>query len=295
MRNAILLALGLVIASCKLSVPSVYEAQFVTEPTSASVPPGQIDEASGMVDSRTQPGNIWIEQDSGSPAELALLGYDGKVKGKISIPNSTNRDWEDLASGPGPKAGINYLYIGDIGDNNSQYSVCQIYRLPEPASLQATVTGVERINFRYPDGPRDAEAMFVDPTTKDIYIISKREDKVHLYSLPYPQNVNEITVATAFGELPTFGGGLANYVTGAAISPDGQEILVRTYTQLHYYKRDKGQSVSDALQYTNRRQLTVRLEPQGEAVCFDKDNKGFFTISERASASSVGLNYYSRK
>ncbi|QMW00140.1 PE-PGRS family protein [Spirosoma foliorum] len=289
MRYFILLVFWLALASCKLAIPGVYEAQFSSEPTVTPVTAGQIDEASGMADSRSQPGNLWIEQDSGSPAELALLGYDGKVKGKINIPNSTNRDWEEMTIGPGPTDGTNYLYIGDIGDNNAQYSTCQIYRLPEPTSLQATIGQVERINFRYPDGPRDAEAMFVDPATKDIYIISKREEKVHLYSLPYPQNVNEITVAKAYGELPI------TFVTGASISPDGSEILVRTYTQLYYWKRDSGQSIADALQYGNTRQLVVRAEPQGEAVCFDKDNKGFFTISERANASSINLYYYARK
>lgn len=289
MRNFIFLVFWLSAASCKLAVPSVYEAQFSSDPTSVEVTAGQIDEASGMVDSRTQAGNLWIEQDSGSPAQLALLGYDGKVKGKISIPNSTNRDWEEMTIGPGPKDGTNYLYIGDIGDNNGQNALCQIYRLPEPASLQATIPQVDRINFRYPDGPRDAEAMFVDPATKDIYIISKREEKVHLYSLPYPQNVNEVTVAKSYGELPM------TFVTGASISPDGAEILVRTYTQLYYWKRDSGQSIADALQFGNSRQLVVRAEPQGEAVCFDKDNKGFFTISERANASSINLYYYARK
>ncbi|MVM38154.1 PE-PGRS family protein [Spirosoma sp. HMF3257] len=289
MRHFILLVFGLALASCKLAVPSVYEAQFSSDPTSTPVTPGQIDEASGMVDSRTQPGNLWIEQDSGSPAELALLGYDGKIKGKITIPNSTNRDWEEMTMGPGPKDGTNYIYIGDIGDNNAQNSLCQIYRLAEPASLQSSIPQVDRINFRYPDGPRDAEAMFVDPATKDIYIISKREEKVHLYSLPYPQNVNEITVAKSYGELPM------TFVTGASISPDGAEILVRTYTQLYYWKRDSGQSIADALQYGTSRQLVVHAEPQGEAVCFDKDNKGFFTISERANAASVNLYYYARK
>ncbi|GAB3940407.1 hypothetical protein GCM10028805_02130 [Spirosoma harenae] len=296
MRNFVLLVLGLGFVSCKLSVPNVYDAQFASDPTVAPITPGQIDEASGIVDSRSQPGNVWIEQDSGSPAELALLGYDGKLKGKINVPNATNRDWEELSIGPGPTDGVNYIYIGEIGDNNAEYSGCVIYRLPEPASLQTPITQVERINFRYPDGPRDAEAMFVDPKTKDIYIISKREEKVRLYSLPYPQNINTITTATAFGELPSFGGGgLANYVTGAAISPDGSEILVRTYTQLYYWKRDSGKSIADALQYGTSRQLTIRFEPQGEAVCFDKDGKGFFTISEKASSPSVNLYYYARK
>lgn len=293
MRRFILLIGLLTTASCKLGITSV-DAQFASDPTIAPVTPGQIDEASGMADSRSQPGNLWIEQDSGSPNELALLGYDGTVKGKITIPNATNRDWEEMAIGPGPQDGVNYLYIGDIGDNNAQTGLYQIYRLPEPATLQSPITQVERINFRYPDGSHDAEAMFVDPKTKDIYVITKREDKVHLYRLGYPQNVNEVTVAEALGEL-SFGGGLANYVTGAAISPDGSEILVRTYTQLYYWKRNADQSVADVLQLGSRRQLVTRLEPQGEAVCFDKDAKGFFTISERASASSVNLYYYARK
>lgn len=293
MRLFVLLIGLLITTSCKLEVTNP-DAQFASDPTVTPVTPGQIDEASGMADSRSQPGNLWIEQDSGSPAELALLGHDGNVKGKISIPNATNRDWEEMTIGPGPQDGLNYLYIGDIGDNNAQYPLYQIYRLPEPASLQATVSGVERINFRYPDGSRDAEAMFVDPQTKDIYLISKREDKVHLYRLNYPQNINEVTVAEALGEL-SFGGGLANYVTAATISPDGSEIMVRTYSQLYYWKRNTGQSIADALQRGSRRQLVTRLEPQGEAVCFDREAKGFFTISERASASSVNLYYYARK
>ena len=279
----------LILNSCKLSLPGVAVAQFSSDPTVNAVPTGQIDEASGMADSRSQPGNVWINQDSGSPAELALLGYDGKVKGKISVPTISNRDWEELAIGPGPKEGTNYLYIGEIGDNNSQYSFSQIYRMPEPATLQTPITQVERINFRYPDGPRDAEAMFVDPQTKDIYIITKREPNVRLYRLAYPQNVNEITVAQAYGELPI------TFVTGAAISPDGSEIVVRTYTAISYWKRNAGQTIADALQNGNSRQLAYRVEPQGEAVCFDKDGKGYFTISEKAAASSVNLYYYARK
>jgi hypothetical protein len=295
MRVFVLLIGILAVSACKLEIPGVALAQFASDPTATPVAPGQIDEASGIADSRSQPGNLWIQQDSGSPAELALLGYDGVVKGKITVPNAENRDWEELAIGPGPQEGINYLYIGEIGDNNGQYPFSQIYRLPEPANLQTPITQVERINFRYPDGPRDAEAMFVDPQSKDIYIISKRENNVRLYRLPYPQNINEVTVAQAYGELPSFGQGLPGYVTGAAISPDGTELIVRTYSGLFYWKRNAGQSIADALQNGTSRQLPYRLEPQGEAVCFDRDSKGYFTLSEKASASSVNLFYYARR
>ena len=287
MRHLLLTISALVLVACKLEIPSVDYAQFA-DPTATPITPGQIDEASGIADSRTMPGNLWVEEDGGNAAQMTLLGYDGVVKGTIALP-VPNRDWEDMGYGPGPNAGLNYIYMGDIGDNNAQYPICQIYRFPEPASLQTPITQVERINFRYPDGPRDAEAMLVDPATKDIYIISKREPNVHLYRLAYPQNINEVTVAESLGQLPM------TFVTGAAISPDGSELMVRTYPEIRYWKRDAGQSIADALQKGNSRQLPYRVEPQGEAICFAKDNKGYFTLSERASASSVNLYYYARK
>jgi len=295
MRILILGLFLLTASACKLTLPGVDQVEFV-EPVTTPVAPGLIDEASGIVDSRSQPGNLWVEQDSGNPAELALLGHDGKLKGKIAVPNFPNTDWEELANGPGPQAGVNYLYIGDIGDNNANRGLVQIYRLPEPANLQTPITQVDRFNFRYPDGPRDAEAMFVDPATKDIYIISKREpNNTRLYRLAYPQNRDEVSVAEALGEMPSFGQGLPAYVTGAAISPDGSELIVRTYSNIFYWKRKDGQSIADALQKGTGRTIPYRLEPQGEAVCFNKEGRGYFTLSERSTAASVNLYYYAKK
>jgi hypothetical protein len=283
-------AILILLAGCKIPGPTpVATAQFSSDPTATGIAPNLIDEASGMVDSRTMPGNLWVEQDSGSPAEMALLSKDGTVKGKIAVPNAQNIDWEDMSIGPGPQVNINYIYMGDIGDNNASLPIRTIYRFPEPASLNTPIQSVERINFRYPDGPRDAESLLVDPQTRDIYVVSKRETRVHLYRLKYPQNVNEVTVAENLGEMPL------SVVTGAAISTDGTEILLRTYTNVYYYKRKEGQSVADALQLQEGRTLPYRLEPQGEAVCFDRENKGYFTISERYNAAAVSLYYYARK
>jgi hypothetical protein len=287
MRFLIVILTLSTLVACKLDIPSVDQTQFA-DPTTTPVTPGQIDEASGIADSRSLPGNLWVEQDGGNAAAMTLLGYDGKVKGTVTI-NATNRDWEEMAIGPGPTAGVNYIYMGDIGDNNGNTPILQIYRFPEPTAANATVTQYERINFRYPDGPRDAEAMFVDPTTRDIYIISKREPNVHLYRIAYPQNINEVAVAELLGTMNM------TFVTGAAISPDGSEIMVRTYTEIRYWKRESGQSIADALQRGNSRSLPYRVEPQGEAICFDRNASGYFTLSERANASSVNLYYYARR
>src|SRR5207253_2979860 len=103
-----------------------------------------------------------------------------------------------------------------------------------------------------------------DPQTKDLWIVSKREDKVHLYQLPYPQSTTDVMTAKSYGQLPL------TYVDGGSISSDGTEILLRTYTGIYYFKRTSGQSFADALQRQTGTSLPYRLEPQGEAVCFDK-------------------------
>jgi len=41
--------------------------------------------------------------------------------------------------------------------------------------------------------------------------------------------------------------------------------------------------------------LPYVLEPQGEGICFDAADTGYFTISEKALASSVKLYFYKRK
>jgi hypothetical protein len=83
-------------------------------------------------------------------------------------------------------------------------------------------------------------------------------------------------------------------VVSAAISPDGKEILVKTYTNIFYYSRTAGESIGTTLQkrYKN---LPYKMEPQGEAVSFALDGSGFFTVSEKGFANSVNINFYNRK
>ncbi|GAA4447127.1 hypothetical protein GCM10023189_03100 [Nibrella saemangeumensis] len=290
MRLILTLFFALLVQACNLTAVQTSEARFSSDPTASAIQAGQIDEASGLVDSRSMPGNLWVQEDSGAPGVLALLGHNGQVKGKTAIPNAQNRDWEDIAVGPGPQSGITYLYIGDIGDNGGQQQTYTIYRLPEPKSQNEPVTQVDRITFRYPDGSRDAEALLLDPKTRDLWVVTKREENAQLFRLPYPQSTTEVTTAQAYGEIPLVSG-----VTGGDISPDGSEILLRSYLSIMYWKRQGDELLADALQKRSPRSLPYRIEPQGEAVCFDRDGRGYFTLSERNNAASVSLYYYPRK
>ncbi|PSL25137.1 PE-PGRS family protein [Dyadobacter jiangsuensis] len=266
--------------------------QFETAPEQFPIPVGIIDEASGLAASATMPGYLWTIQDSGQPNSLYLISKDGKSIKEYNVPGSNNHDWEEVAVGPGPDNGVSYAYIADIGNNNQPVTPTNtIYRIPEIKGADGSFSqsALQKITFSYPDGPRDAEALIVDPVTKDIFVLSK-EAQTNIYRLPFPQSTSETIVAEKVGTVP----GVA-IATAGSISKDGSEMVVRTYLGVYYWKRGNGESVGQTLVKSASKTLTVMLEPQGEAICFDNESKGFYTLSEKGTAASVSLNYYKRK
>ncbi|MFN8345947.1 MAG: PE-PGRS family protein [Spirosomataceae bacterium] len=263
---------------------------FSETPTAASVIPSvELDEASGLADSQKQPGLLWTHGDAASPDELYLMNRQGKLTGRVKTPFN-NYDWEDLAIGPGPQANETYLYLADIGDNSSNQDIKRIYRFPEPASGVSAVTAFDRIQFRYPDGRFDAETILLDPLTKDLFVVTKWLPKARLYRLAYPQSTTEVITAEKIGEM-TVGVDL----TGGSVSVVGTEVVVRGYTAIYYWKRKSTETIGEVLLRSPNKNLPYVFEPQGEAVCFSNDNKGYFTLSERNAAPSVNLYYYARK
>ncbi|MBR8838086.1 MAG: hypothetical protein DSM106950_29825 [Stigonema ocellatum SAG 48.90 = DSM 106950] len=259
-----------------------------TVPQRVPVEPGLIDEASGIADSQAMDGYLWVEEDSGNPSQLNLLSHAGKLIGRLPVPGVMNRDWEDMAIGPGPQSGVSYLYVADIGDNAGGNAENYIYRLAEPTSLTAMVSSVDRIAFRYADGPHDAETLLLDPLTRDLWIVTKAADKARLYQLAYPQNTASVSTATFRGEVPL------SLVTSGSISPDGTNIVLKTYVGIAYWRRSTKEGLYAILTTQQPRSLPYLIEPQGEAIGFDKAGNGFFTLSERGNAASVTLNYYKR-
>jgi hypothetical protein len=266
---------------------------FESAPQSFPIIPGVIDEASGLASSATMKGFLWTLQDSGRPNSLYLLSADGKMIKEFSIPGATNHDWEDLASGPGPVDGVNYLYIGETGNNNAPMTATNmIYRIPEVGNISEAFNqnSLEKITYRYPDGPRDAETVLLDPLTRDIFIVSKEMDKAGLYRLPYPQSTSAVITAEKMGVIPS-----VVFTTGGSVSANGDEILIRTYISAAYWKRKTGETIGQTLLRSPTKNLFVAPEPQGEAICFDQEAKGFYTLSELGQTTSVSLNYYIRK
>lgn len=265
--------------------------EYETTPTIATLPVNIANEASGVCDSRSMPGNVWVQEDGDNPNRIYLFSHQGQYKGSVQMP-FPNRDWEDISIGPGPEDGKTYIYLADIGDNLAVYNNTYfIYRFVEPQSLGLNASVYDRISFQYPDGSRDAECILLDPATKDIYIVSKREFNVRLYRLPYPQSVTEMQTAQFIQNLPY------QIITSGGISPDGKEIVIRNYEVLYYWYRKDGESIPQTLSRTRDKLLPYVRESQGEGFCFDKDGKGYFTNSETPDGQTTPshLYYFAKK
>jgi len=287
-RKAFLLIFFFYLIGCHKDKPPAVVLPFQAVPLSKQISPGVIDEASGIADSKVNPDYLWVEQDGGNSNDIFLLSDSGMIFKKINIRGSVNRDWEDIALAKGPVAGTNYLYVADIGDNNQVFTQYRIYRFPEPAAATDTVWTCDSIRFQYPDGPHNAEAILVDDRG-DIYIVTKQSSLSAIFRLGYPQNLTTVNIATKVGELHF------NGVVSAAISTAGDELLIKTYTSIYYWKKTSSETIEQALQ-KDPVLLNYQQEPQGEAICFKNNNAGFYTLSERPSIiSSVSLNYYKRQ
>jgi len=236
-------------------------------------------EISGVAASRINPGVLYIHNDSGDPNQVYLTDGSGADKGTLTLPVS-NRDWEDIAVGPGPVTGVSYVYVADIGDNNTHYSSVFVYRFPEPdltgktSPYIANIPAVETIELKYPNGPRNAETLMVDPLTKDIYIASKSSNMSQIFVARYPQSTTSITVMTPVVQL------YFDKATGGDISPDGTEILLRSKQLIWYWKLPAGMSVSAGLLTKPQVAPYFNNEPQGEGIGFAADGSGYYTDTE---------------
>lgn len=258
----------------------------------------QLKEISGMAASRTNHGLFWLHNDSGNDSKLFAVDRQGKLKAIIILEGIKLYDAEDIAVGPGHILNKNYIYLADIGDNNAVRENKFVYRFLEPfipdtdTIYRSTISLIDVLTIHFPDGKRDAETIMIDPIDKNILIASKREKHAKVYSVKIPNAGNHILNPEFLAELPFGNEGYENSgVTGGDISPDGSEILLKTYSKVYYYKRKNNEPLKNTF---SQKPLDVNyiIEPQGEAICFGADNEGFYTTSERSPLNIIPHLYF---
>lgn len=253
-------------------------------------------EASGLIYSRKNPGYLWSHQDKGNDNRIFLLdSKTGKTVASYRLTGMQNRDWEDIEIGPGPEAGVDYIYLGDVGDNDQVYSEYTIYRFEEPlfeeghrGNINDLEIAFDKIIFNYPDKSHDVEALMVDPETKDIYLATKRDFWAMLFVAPYPQQVDEKFTVIHAGTF-SFRRALAGNV-----SKNGDEVLIKNDDRIFYWKRGEGEKFIDMMSRAPLLAPYNPVEAQGEAICFDPLG-GYYTLSEFSNGIIPELYHYQLK
>jgi hypothetical protein len=269
------------------NAPPVFETY-----QAGSLSTSMIHEASGIAPSYKYPDLYWVHNDSGDSAKIYLIDTAASVKATLVLTGCTNRDWEDISTFQDGE-GRSFILIGDIGDNNKAFDYKYIYKLEEPEipvgnNVRVKVDQYEQLTFSYPDGKKDAETLFIDPLTREIFIVSKFDPLSSVYSVPSDVSWNDTIILNKETSLDIFG------VVGGDVNPEGNEIVIKSYDKIFYWKRTNGTTLADALK-TEFQLIPYQQEPQGEAICFSLNSLDFLTITECVQGKSCRISYYKRK
>jgi hypothetical protein len=263
-----------------------------------------LDEISGMAQSLRNPHLLWVHNDSGDKARLYAIDDTGAEVGRLSLKDADNDDWEDMASFA--LDGEPYLLVADIGNNETRRDVHVLYVVAEPdlsEDAKQREKPAWRIEFRYPDGPRDAEAVAVDPASDSVFIISKRDLPPVLYRVPLHPAAHDGPVTAervqSLDALPRpsradleFAPVSDNWYwqpTAMDFAPDGRYVVVLTYGAVYYFPRNRGASIGETLARAPLA-FSLRNLRKAEAMAVGSDAKHLFVTVEKRRAPLIRID-----
>lgn len=291
---AAVLAAMLALGGCNASEPPF--AQL-----SGLVLDAQLSEISGLAASRQHADTLWMLNDGGNAPVLYAVSRRGSKLATLRIDGVDNTDWEDIAAFE--LEGRHYLLIADTGDNGGLRHSLQLHVVEEPATLaDTTVKPAWSIAFRWPDGPRDCEAVAVDAVDRRILLISKKRQPPQLFDLPLHPRDTGLQVAHRLGILAGVPVASAeehqanprlarirSQVTAADIAPDGHAIAVMTYRDVMVYPRRGNEPWRQAMSRPPQVHPLPWL-PQAEALGWSRNSRGLYASGEISPAPLFYLN-----
>jgi len=295
--------------------------------------PSTLNEISGITALSGHTSNIGMFAviDDNINDRIFFIDRAGVSQGAAILQSDTWTDGEGVTGYTDQTTGIRHLVIGGFGDNSGTVDIKKLIITEEPNVTGSDITinsaDYEVVEFRFPSTPAfvdspnnddargDAEAFFVCPIDQKIYIMSKRERFNRVYSLPLQSTYTGVQTLTYEGEMSqsvqplttadgTIPGGASPYsnAVDAAISNDLKVVLVKNLDKVYqFYRTDTSipwstvLTVSAPIEETNYVGFGAgpAQEPQGEAMTFDANDSGYYTVSEYSGApGSLPLYYY---
>ncbi|MCM2391858.1 WD40 repeat domain-containing protein [Streptomyces albipurpureus] len=266
-------SLPYVTGAAALLLLAAMAAPAVADDKSFTIEDTRITESSGLAASRAHPGVYWTHNDQDEPRVFAIDSKTGKTVATVTLRGvGKPRDMEAISVGSDGN-----VYVGDIGDNlNGSWSHVWIYTFPEPKALRDMTVRATQYTVKYADGPRNAEAMMVHPRTGRVYIASKNEDGGGLYEGPAKLTTAGTNTFRRIGEVP--------WVTDGAFSPDGKELVLRSYFSARGYAWQNGRLGAD-------HRVKAPIQGQSESVAYTVDGSAlmFGTEGKQSEVQRVGL------
>jgi hypothetical protein len=259
-------------------------------------------EVSGVAASHRHDDVLWMVNDGGNDARLYAVSRRGAKLATWRVAGAENTDWEDLASFR--MDGRDWLLVADTGDNGGLRRTLQLHVFAEPSRI---ADGVLRpawtIVFRWPDGPRDCEAVAVDAARGEALLVSKKREPPELFSVPLrPRRGGGTVVARPLGKVAGVPQGdtdevaanpelarIRSQVTAADIAPDRHALALLPYGDVLIYTRRGREDWAAALS-RRPRVHALPLLPQAEALAWSADGSGLYATGEFSPAPLLYQN-----
>ena len=197
----------------------------------------ELNEISGAVVSLRHDGVMWLHNDSGSDPAVYATHISGTDLGRVSLPDLSARDWEDIALGPGPDPRPR---LSLSGRHRRQQRTAG--RRPDPPHPGAGAGHRSRLRRRdarrdvsaRPDGSRDAPRR---PASMATWSSPARPSRASRRSTAWPgiSTGRSPTRPSTSGEI-----GLGTFALATGGDAGTDRIVIRTYDEVFTWERRPG-------------------------------------------------------
>lgn len=220
----------------------------------------EIVEASGLVATGSPPEGLLVTvNDSGDEGRVFALDAASCETVGVTRWVEEPEDVEALA----PAGSGDGVWVGDIGDNGRSRDTVRLALVPVATADREAAP--QWTDLRYPDGPRDAEALLRHPRSGRLVVVSKLVVGAAFYAVPDRVAPGQVGELERLGAAPSL-------VTDGAFWPDGRHLVVRNYGRATVLTWPGLERVAS---------FALPPEPQGEALAVTPNGRVLVTSEGR--------------